>query len=1095
MVDNKESIDEVIEQSILSKVKNYFNLNKKLNIIQLNDFLDSINLADVFSSQEEKDLIWSIFTKNSPEVKEIDYDTCYRGVIELFNFYGITGGEESNNRQERQAGLQNRVESSNQIFSPKVSNIQSPSNKLISNLRDSLQNKDRKLDELLTRISMRKNEAEKIPHFNTPFAEHDLDLNKNAPSQFPTQNNILEQKGNRKGSYHMRSITKMFTAIDIEKLQQLRKVFSLLDLRNKDSVLISDIQEVIRKYKFIKLTQDELINFLSLISDDLNISEDKNYKMGINFELYSRAIAVIEQQLLQVNSDTFTEKNDSYEVKENSSDIIDELNNVELESVDYIMVLADILKSLHIRMKESVIDNYEKILKQNFNGNETKESLKEMIKESWNYVKSKVKDMEIFLTEMNVASSKKQNKLVYLKIAVNRIDNDLKLAEEDYRYLFQKLNENNRNEVNEDIERLFDENRILFEQKVLKENQMENLEKKLGEKEEQIFVLQSKLDQLNFTDRKEESKFNLLKKDYDNLKQNYDTLLNEIYEKIKKEEENENEKMKNSKNVKNSKNNYKSLKNKTDDLKNTSSIKRENNSFTDLENFNYEEKNLNSNSNKFSDKNRLSEMEPEKLIFYTLDLENSNKRIEEIDKLKDKRITDLESELNELRKVNNENAKTIYLLKLENDRLQKKINDMNRDIEINSIFRPSNVLASRLSRISIDRKSDLTPSLIKGDQANRFIKIQKAFESDNTITASNIYNTSSNNNFMIQPSNLFSKNPNSNPSSNNNASNLVVESKIVEEDNKNRKTQSDYLKNENSGIEASMTNTNLLFSQKDSFINNDKYFFDNKTETKIENSTLGDFYDNGEDRVNFSAKKEDKNYIISEDSNSNRFTLKDQQADFENENEEDNNKEYIVDCIEEDNPFKKDTINKDDSVDLEGIVRNSPLEIDLDLDKREKLKLIAKDSITKSIKNTQVKKVNGKLPSLITEEILEEDQNGEIIGQRISSQTQRISSQRISTSNMRGSNMIRSITETDSDEKKLHKRQDTIEDIGLIFNKDSQYMCYDFLTLRKTEAIIKMFEDNHEDVSSYEMFSDNIYLVEESYKKSKKNLFITSKVS
>jgi hypothetical protein len=202
-----------------------------------------------------------------------------------------------------------------------------------------------------------------------------------------------------------------------------------------------------------------------------------------------------------------------------------------------------------------------------------------------------------------------------------------------------------------------------------------------------------------------------------------------------------------------------------------------------------------------------------------------------------------------------------------------------------------------------------------------------------------------------------------------------------------------------------------------------------------------------------------------------------------------------VDCIDEENPFKKDQVNsKDDSVDLQGIVRNSPLDIDLDLEKREKLKQIAKDTVTKSIKNTQVKKVNGKFPSLITEEILEEDQNGEIIGQRISTQTQRISNQtqRMSSNIQRGSNTMRATTDSDFDEKKLHKRQDTIEDIGIIFNKDSQYMCYDFLTLRKTEAIIKMFEDNHEDVSSYEMFSDNIYLVEESYKKSKKNIFITS---
>jgi hypothetical protein len=54
-------------------------------------------------------------------------------------------------------------------------------------------------------------------------------------------------------------------------------------------------------------------------------------------------------------------------------------------------------------------------------------------------------------------------------------------------------------------------------------------------------------------------------------------------------------------------------------------------------------------------------------------------------------------------------------------------------------------------------------------------------------------------------------------------------------------------------------------------------------------------------------------------------------------------------------------------------------------------------------------------------------------------------------------------------------------------------MSYDFLTLRKNMAVIKILEDNCEDVSSYEMFSDNIYLIDEANKKSKKYLFITSK--
>jgi hypothetical protein len=75
---------------------------------------------------------------------------------------------------------------------------------------------------------------------------------------------------------------------------------------------------------------------------------------------------------------------------------------------------------------------------------------------------------------------------------------------------------------------------------------------------------------------------------------------------------------------------------------------------------------------------------------------------------------------------------------------------------------------------------------------------------------------------------------------------------------------------------------------------------------------------------------------------------------------------------------------------------------------------------------------------------------------------------------------------------KGHNRMNTYEDLGQVMTKDSEYMCYDFLTLRKNMAIIKILEENWEDVSSYEMFSDNIYLIDDSNRKSKKYLFITS---
>ena len=95
--DIADSIDDTIEVAIMSKVKLFFDLNKKLRKSQLNIFLESINLSDVFGEDEEKEIIWNIFSRLSSNSNEIDYEVCQIGMRELFLFYVITGNESENN--------------------------------------------------------------------------------------------------------------------------------------------------------------------------------------------------------------------------------------------------------------------------------------------------------------------------------------------------------------------------------------------------------------------------------------------------------------------------------------------------------------------------------------------------------------------------------------------------------------------------------------------------------------------------------------------------------------------------------------------------------------------------------------------------------------------------------------------------------------------------------------------------------------------------------------------------------------------------------------------------------------------------------------
>ena len=59
--ENIDNLEEAIESSIMSKVKNFFDLHKKLKYEQLNDFLDSISLSDVFWFLMKRKLLFGQF--------------------------------------------------------------------------------------------------------------------------------------------------------------------------------------------------------------------------------------------------------------------------------------------------------------------------------------------------------------------------------------------------------------------------------------------------------------------------------------------------------------------------------------------------------------------------------------------------------------------------------------------------------------------------------------------------------------------------------------------------------------------------------------------------------------------------------------------------------------------------------------------------------------------------------------------------------------------------------------------------------------------------------------------------------------------------
>lgn len=142
---------DILELNIIDRVKNYFELNEVLRIEKLNDFLDYVNLSDVFGSDEDKSIMWNIFTninqamdKNS---EDIDCETAKQGILEIFEYYGINLNEEiANSNNSSNSNSNNK----NNFNTPK----RSEDNRVSTLNRESVSSK--KLDDLLTRITIKK---------------------------------------------------------------------------------------------------------------------------------------------------------------------------------------------------------------------------------------------------------------------------------------------------------------------------------------------------------------------------------------------------------------------------------------------------------------------------------------------------------------------------------------------------------------------------------------------------------------------------------------------------------------------------------------------------------------------------------------------------------------------------------------------------------------------------------------------------------------------------------------------------------------------------------------------------------------------------
>ena len=452
-----------------------------------------------------------------------------------------------------------------------------------------------------------------------------------------------------------------YDCLDNNSLIEFNKIFALLKItKSNGKITFDELREICSNHKFIQTDVNDIWKYLSycVCEENLKNLEDKT-DLDIDYEIMDEVKSFITQKLVNEDIDP-----DNPEEEEN----VDKKEN--LEEMTLNLVEKIIKQAININDNSMVLNDIK---------NEIKEiNTKEIENEKEIMINEKIEQIDEFIKKSQRENGLNINKLESLKGNILKISDNIKAMNDAYNDLYKKYNSNQQVDINEETERLLDENLMLNQIKENKEAEIENLleEKKLMKKDYQNILMQYEdavREKNELTQEISELKMNNYK-----LKGDYDKLLNDIVNKIDKDK-------KNKKNAKNE--NANSNVSYEDQVKEIKSI---NNSKID-------------DGEKISRKKGIfNNMTNEKLINYIIEIERINQTLSNEKSSKDQKIHELTQknlDLNNLMKVIKDRNVD---LEEEAKNLQKKIDNLNMDVQNNEMFRPSIAINSqmRVSRLS-----------------------------------------------------------------------------------------------------------------------------------------------------------------------------------------------------------------------------------------------------------------------------------------------------------------------------------------------------------------------------------------------------------
>ena len=452
---NTQNKGESKKSKVKINIKEYFNKNKQLKKEDFDSFLSFIGLREIWSDEEEQNILWESILSKAKNKDCIDYDAALEGINDLFEEDDDDDGEEvvvdKNNCYEK-----------------------------ISNYYLDVNTNENCIDEYLNSIKENIQLLFAIKFINEIYLKNDINNNNNT---------------NRNTQYSVNSIntlkinSSMTNGIngDLDKSDIDEEVnMDNFKVEKKICINISDIfNEIKSKYSFIIINSEELNNYFnnlnknntselrrSMSSNNIVLKNEKKEEYILDKEMINYVNAMIELKLeTKIRNDENKEENDIDNGKNNENkdkdnnelkkeNILDELNLMDKmisdsyeaiinnnKNKDLINFIKMFNENYIMNKKKILYDKISKIIIENKNNGEVKQKSKFLVvpDDENNYLKQQIdnlKERNDFLQKENGELKEKLSKNELLKfnnsIKINKLNLPNNILNISSNYLSQR---------------------------------------------------------------------------------------------------------------------------------------------------------------------------------------------------------------------------------------------------------------------------------------------------------------------------------------------------------------------------------------------------------------------------------------------------------------------------------------------------------------------------------------------------------------------------------------------------------------------------------------------------------------------------------